>query len=129
MIQGIHHYQLKCKGYEEFLKTVSFYEETLGIPVARRWGEGDKSGIMLDTGAGIVEIFADAEESLPMGVIRHIALATDNTDACVDAARKAGYTVTTEPVNIAIPSAPPYKARIAFILGPIGEEIEFFQVQ
>ncbi len=129
MILGIHHYQLKCKGYEEFLKTVAFYRDTLGIPVARQWGEGDHSGIMLDTGAGIVEIFANAEESLPMGVIRHIALATDDTDACVAAARKAGYTVTTEPIDIAIPSDPPYKARIAFIIGPVGEEIEFFHVQ
>ncbi len=128
-ITGIHHYQLKCKGYAEFEKTVSFYRDTLGIPVARSWGEGDGSGIMLDTGAGIIEIFANAEDVLPMGAIRHIALATNDTDVCIEAARAAGYTVTVEPKDIAIPSNPPYPARIAFIIGPVGEEIEFFNVK
>ncbi len=128
-INSIHHYQLKCKGYTEFQRTVAFYRDVLGIPVARTWGEGDGSGIMLDTGAGIVEIFANAEDSLPKGCIRHIALGTDDPDTFVNAARDAGYTVTVEPQDIAIPSDPPYRARIAFIIGPVGEEIELFSVK
>ncbi len=128
-INSIHHYQLKCKGYGHFKKTVDFYRDVLGVPVAREWGSGDESGIMLDTGAGIIEIFANAEELLPAGTIRHVAFGTDDTDACVNAARAAGYTVTVEPKDIAIPSDPPYRARIAFIIGPVGEEIEFFNVK
>jgi glyoxylase I family protein len=32
-----------------------------------------------------------------------------------------------EPTDICIPSAAPYPARIGFCIGPVGEEIEFFQ--
>ncbi len=126
-IKGIHHYMLKCRNYEEFEKTVVFYRDVLGLTVARNWGEGDNSAVMLDTGAGFVEIFANATESLPMGAIRHIALCTTDTDACFNAAINAGCTCITEPTDIVIPSNPPYPARIAFVVGPIGEEIEFFQ--
>ena len=40
--------------------------------------------------------------------------------------RKAGYAVTMEPVDIEIMSKPSLPARIAFIIGPVGEEIELF---
>ncbi len=128
-INGIHHYMLSCKGYAEFEKTVAFYCNVLGLKVARQWGEGDDSGIMLDTGNCYVEIFANATEQLPMGVIRHIALGNTDTDACFEAACNAGCTAIMEPKDIVIPSNPPYPARIAFVTGPIGEEIEFFQVK
>ncbi len=127
-INGIHHYMLKCNGYVEFEKTVNFYKDILGLKVARSWGVGDNSGIMLDTGAGYVEIFA-GNDSLPMGAIRHIALGTTNTDACFESACKFGCKIITEPKDITIPSDPPYPARIAFVTGPVGEEIEFFQVK
>lgn len=128
-ITGIHHLALKCCGIEEFNKTVSFYRDILGLPVARTWGEGEGSGIMLDTGCGILEIFADAESRLTQGAIRHFALASDDTDACIEAVRAAGYKVTMEPNDIVIGSVPPYPARIAFCIGPVGEEIEFFCVK
>ncbi len=128
-INGIHHFMLKCRGYEQFCRVVSLYRDSLGLKVARAWGEGDNSAIMLDTGAGLIEIFANADDSLPMGVIRHIALATTDTDACVEAARADGCAVRIEPKDIVIPSEPPYPARIAFVIGHLGEEIEFFQVK
>lgn len=128
-ITGIHHLALKCCGVEEFNKTVRFYRDILGLPVARTWGEGERAGIMLDTGNGILEIFADAESRLPQGAIRHFALAADDTDACIEAVREAGYKVTMEPNDIVIGSVPPYPARIAFCIGPVGEEIEFFCVK
>jgi glyoxylase I family protein len=34
--------------------------------------------------------------------------------------------VTVEPVDKVIPSAPPYPVRLAFCIGPLGEEVEFF---
>lgn len=52
LIKGIHHVALKCCGKEEFEKTKQFYGEVLGLPVARSWN----SGIMYDTGAGLMEI-------------------------------------------------------------------------
>ncbi len=129
LIKGIHHFMLKCCGVEEFERTVDFYHNKLGLPIARSWGDGKESAIMLDTGAGYVEIFANGEESLPMGNIRHIALSTGDTDTCFKLCVEAGCKVITEPVDVCIPSNPPYPARIAFVNGPLGEEIELFQVK
>ena len=53
LIKGIHHVSMKCSSTEEYEKTIDFYKNILGIPVAREW----QAGIMLDTGNGIVEIF------------------------------------------------------------------------
>ena len=63
-ITGIHHLALKCQGVEEFEKTVRFYRDILRIPMARSWGTGENAGIMLDTGAGLLEIFANAPDKL-----------------------------------------------------------------
>lgn len=125
LIKGIHHIALKCCGAEEYQKTVAFYRDILGLPVARSWD----GGIMLDTGSGIIEIFADGESRLPQGAVRHFALLTDDVEACVEAVRKAGYPITDEPHDCTVPSNPPYDLHIAFCIGPVGEEIEFFHVK
>ena len=125
-ITGIHHVALKCQGVEEFEKTVTFYRDVLGLPVVRTWGEGNDSAAMLDTGAGLFEIFANGTDRLGAGALRHLALAVEDTDACVAVVRAAGYEITKEPTDIVIASLPPYPARIAFCIGPVGEEIEFF---
>ncbi len=127
LIKGMHHVALKCEGPEEFEKTVEFYRDVLGLAVERAWGEGSGSGIMFRAGESLIEIFANAPERLSQGAVRHFALGTDDADGCAEAARRAGYKVTVEPKEIAIPSEPPFRARIAFCVGPVGEEIEFFQ--
>ena len=128
-VTGIHHIALKCRGVEEFKKTVHFYRDILGLTVARSWGKAESAGIMLDTGAGLLEIFANAPDKLSAGALRHMALAVEDTDACVRAVRDAGYKITMEPTDICIESDPPYPARIAFCIGPVGEELEFFHVK
>lgn len=125
-ISGIHHVALKCDGAEEFQKTIRFYRDILQLELVRQWGEGASRGAMLSTGNGLLEIFASGEK-LPQGAIRHFALQTSDPDACIQAVRDAGYTVTVEPKDIVIASQPPFPARIAFCIGPVGEEIEFFQ--
>ncbi len=122
LVKGIHHVALSCVGPEEFEKTKAFYGEVLGLKIARSWN----GGIMFDTGCGIIEIFNNAESQLPQGVVRHFALATDDVDVCVKAVEGAGYKVTLQPCDISIPSSPAFPARIAFAVGPVGEEIEFF---
>ena len=117
LVKGLHHVSMKCSSMEEYEKTVDFYKNIIGIPVARTW----------DTGSGIIEIFNDGDGALEKGVIRHFAFATDDVDACVEAVKKAGYEVSIEPKNIEIASLPAFPARIAFCKGPLGEEIEFFQ--
>lgn len=126
-IHGIHHAALKCCGTEEFEKTIAFYRDVLGLTVRRTWGQGESAGAMLDTGSGLMEIFANGRERLPQGAIRHIAFAAENVDACVEAVKQAGYTVFVEPKDIVIESELPYPARIAFCIGPVGEQIELFQ--
>lgn len=126
LISGIHHVALKCNGTAEFEKTLDFYQNTLGLELVRSWGEGEKAGAMLSTGDGLLEVFASGEP-LPQGTIRHFALRTERVDDCVAAVRSAGYPITVEPKNVIIAADPPFPARIAFCVGPVGEEIEFFQ--
>lgn len=128
-ITGVHHIALKACGTEQFNRTIAFYRDILGLPVVRTWGEGENIGMMLDTGAGLLEIFANATDCPGQGALRHLAFAVEDTDACVEAVRAAGYEITIEPKDIVIASTPPYPARIAFCIGPVGEEIEFFQVK
>lgn len=127
LTKGVHHVAIKAKGVPAFEKLMHFYTQILGMPVVRTWGEGENLGAMVDIGGGsMMELFSNAPDDLPQGAIRHIALATDDVDACVKAVREAGYQITIEPNDIVIASNPPYPARIAFCIGPCGEEIEFF---
>ncbi len=126
-ITGVHHIALKAKGKAAFEKTIHFYHDILGLPIVRTWGSEDEPAAMLSTGDGMLEIFANAPDELSEGALRHLAFAVEDTDACIEAVRAAGYTVTMEPNDIAIPSTPPLPARIAFCIGPVGEEVEFFE--
>jgi len=128
-ITGIHHIALKACGVEEYEKTVKFYTEILGLEAERTWGSGENQAVMLNTGSGLLEIFANGTERLQQGAVRHFAFQVEDTDACIEAVRKAGYEITKEPTDIVIGSVPPYPARIAFCIGPVGEEIEFFHVK
>ena len=114
---------LKCCGNEEFEKVVGFYRDVLGLEVLRSWNEG----IMLTTGAAIIEIFNNGDDHPVQGAIRHFAFSTDNVDEVAEAVRTAGYEVFIEPKDIQIQSDPVFPARIAFCRGPLGEEIELFQ--
>lgn len=125
LVQGIHHVCIKCKS-DELEKVRDFYSGVLGLPEVRSWGRDRTEGLMFDTGAGLIEVFTNAGEKLPQGAVRHFALCTNDVDGCVEAVRNAGYTVTVEPKDVVIPSQAPFPARVAFVIGPVGEEIEFF---
>ena len=128
-ITAVHHIALKACGAEDFRKTVHFYHQVLGMPIARSWGDGDNAAVMIDTGAGLLEIFANGTSYPGQGALHHLAFQVEDADACVEAVRAAGYKITVEPKDIVIGSVPPYPARIAFCIGPVGEELEFFQVK
>ena len=128
-ILGVHHIAIKAKGVEAYNKLLDFYHGILGMPIVRTWGEGDDLGSMVDTGAGMLELFSNAPDILGEGALRHLALEVEDVDVCIEAVRAAGYEITMEPKNIVIASEPPYPARIAFCVGPVGEEVEFFKVR
>ena len=123
MIKGIHHVCIKCDTQEKYEETLRFYQEVLKMKVKRQWD----GGTMMETGAGLIEIFNQGDAPLEQGVIRHFALATDCVDEVVDAVRKADYPITVDLKNVTIPCDPPYSIRIAFCTGPMEEEIELFQ--
>lgn len=123
LIKAIHHVALKANNEEDYRKTIAFYRDVLEINVIREW----ETGTMFDTGAGIIELFNNAEDKLEQGTIRHFAFAVDDVDKCAKRVTEAGYEIFTGPRYIVIKSNPEYPARIAFCKGPLGEEIEFFE--
>ena len=123
MVTGMHHISMKCGTKEEFDKAKDFYLNMLGFSVKREWPEG----IMIDCGSVLLEIFCNGEGIKTKGAIRHAAYATDDVDGIIARVRSAGYKVFIEPNDIVILSVPECRARMAFCIGPLGEEIEFFQ--
>ena len=122
MIRGIHHVSMKCGTPEEFASALAFYCGLLGMKAVRQWPEG----VLIDTGAGLIEIFRTGEGIKRKGAIRHLALSVDDADGYAARIRDAGYTVFLGPKDLVVPSDPPLRARIAFCTGPLGEEIELF---
>lgn len=122
MIMGIHHVSMKCDTPEDFARARAFYCGALGLTVARAWPEG----MLLDTGAGMIEVFCNGPGERRKGAIRHFALAVDDVDACAARVAEAGYEVFLAPHEIYFDARPPYRARAAFCIGPLGEEIELF---
>ena len=122
MIKGIHHISMKCATPEELDKVKEFYISILGLRICREWADG----LMIDTGNGLIEIFTNAPGEKRLGAIRHIALLTDDVDELINKVRTAGYEIIVEPNDKVIESDPPYPIRMAFCIGPLGEQIEFF---
>ncbi|MBR0442812.1 MAG: VOC family protein [Clostridia bacterium] len=126
-IKGVHHIAIKAKGFEKFERLLGFYHEILGMPIVRQWGTPEAPVVMVDTGAGKLELFANAPDELGDGALRHLAFAVENVDDCIEAVRAAGYQVTIEPKDMMLGTAEhPYPVRLAFCIGPVGEQVEFF---
>jgi len=123
MIKGIHHISMKCGNPGDLEKVKEFYIKLLGLKVCREWD----GGLMLDTGNGFIEIFTNAEGEHRLGAIRHVALLTDDVDGLAERVKQAGFDVVVEPVDKVIGSEPPYPIRMAFCIGPLGEQVEFFK--
>lgn len=123
MIKGIHHISMKCGNPGDLEKVKEFYIKLLGLKVCREWD----GGLMLDSGNGFIEIFTNAEGEHRLGAIRHVALLTDDVDGLAERVKQAGFDVVVEPVDKVIGSEPPYPIRMAFCIGPLGEQVEFFK--
>ena len=116
LVKGIHHISINCDGTEQFQKVKEFYIDLLGMKVVSEQAEC----LMIDIGNALLEVFPTGGTHT-LGAIRHFALAVTDTAACVEAVRAAGYSIKMETTQIG------YPAIIAFCIGPVGEEIEFFQ--
>lgn len=116
LVKGVHHINVNCDDPKEFAKIKAFYVDLLGMEVAMEQG----NRLMIDMGNCLLEVFANGGTHT-LGTIRHIALDVTDTAACVDKVRAAGYPIKMDVTRIDDP------AIIAFCIGPMGEEIEFFQ--
>ena len=123
---GFHHIALKCKDIE---KSLNMYK-ALGMSEVARWGEGEKLIVMLDVGdGGRIELFANgSDEYSVMGKWQHFALKVDDVDAAYAVARAAGFGDHTAPKVVPLKATPAdISINIAFVVGPDGEEVEFFR--
>ena len=126
---GFHHIALRASDFEA---TLRFYQEGLGFVRTYGWGEGDSRAAMLDTGDGnYLEVFAGgkraAGEEAPEGALLHFALRTSDVDGDYARALAAGAVSQIEPKDVIIAGEYPVPVRLAFVKGPDGEVIEFFQ--
>lgn len=126
---GFHHVALRASDFE---MTLRFYQDGLGFVRKYGWGEGDSRAAMLDTGDGnYLEVFAGgkraAGEDPPEGALLHFAIRTPDVDAAYARAMAAGARSHVEPKNVTLGGDPPVPVRLAFVKGPDGEIIEFFQ--
>lgn len=114
---------------KDFDRVVSFYKDGLGYPVALSWGEDETRAVMIDIGNNnFIEIFGAGNiASDEKAALIHFALHSQDCDADLGKAKKAGAVVTMEPTTVTIPCATEKTVRIAFCKGLNGEIIEFFQ--
>lgn len=123
---GFHHIALKCT---DINKSLTMYK-ALGMREVLRWGEGEKRIVMLDVGdGGRIELFANGSDAYsPMGKWAHFALRTSDVNAAYETALAAGFLSKTAPKVVPLQSEP-YRTsiHIAFVIGPDGEEVEFFR--
>lgn len=128
---GVTHIALNASDFDRSLK---FYTEGLGFSVYRHWAAPTREIALLDSGDGTcIELFSNAPASgkpdnNTAGSWAHLAFHVADADACYRRALEAGAQPKTAPKTMELPSTPPIPVRLAFVFGPDGEELEFFQV-
>lgn len=121
MIKGFAHAALYTDLFEE---TIRFYENVFDAQNLGNF-ETDKRGCWLAIGNDILEIFE--EDKYCEGGFKHIAIECDNVDGLFDKALSNGASAHVYPKNIALDLKEKVNARIAFIKGINGEQIELFE--
>ena len=124
LIKGLHHVHLKCKA-DEFEEVIHFYVDVLELKLLAK----QEDCAIIDTGNGIVEVFNDAKTLLGQGDLRHFAFHVDSVDACIRKVEAAGYKIKEYPIDVTFALEEPTPSRIAFCYGPLGEEVEFFEIK
>lgn len=130
-INGFHHIALNASDFE---KSYKFYTECLEFTEYRRWksGDGKKTIALLQCGNGnMIELFSSAtprtmydEEA---GNVIHFAFRVDNAKYWYNKAIEYGCESHMVAEDKCLPANPPIHCVIAFVKGPDGELIEFFE--
>jgi glyoxylase I family protein len=126
----LHHLAIQTRDWEASKR---FYIDILGMEQVGGFKLSHREVIFLNMGGGdLIELFEpikDQDYSLPdydngTLAIFHFALAVDDVDAATERCRAAGYAVKVEPKILKLDGI---HSRLAFIIGPNGEHIEFFK--
>ena len=124
---GFHHIGLYAKDWEKSLK---FYTEGLGGKVTFSFPMGDtgKTVYLVDLGGNaVVEIIPKGNGEAELNAHwAHVAVLTDDARAAFRRALEAGALNRSEPEDIHLGTM---AVCNAFVTGPDGEVIEFFQVK
>ena len=119
-VKGFAHCALYTSRLEE---TAQFYIDVFG---AENLGffQASAKGCWLQLGEDILEIFES--EDLGVGCFKHIAVACDDVDGIYERAIEYGGVSLVKPKEITLGLKQPVKARLAFVAGINGEQIELF---
>lgn len=120
-MKGFAHVALYTAKFEE---TIEFYQNVFD---AENLGcfETNVKGCWLAVGDDVLEIFESEEYG--DGCFKHIAIACDNVDELFEKALSKGATPHVQPKDITLHLNQTVNARIAFIKGVNGEQIELFE--
>lgn len=120
MVHGFAHSALYTSQLE---RTAQFYMDVFG---AENLGffQASARGCWLKLGSDVLEIFEGPD--LGDGCFKHIALSCDDVDGLYARAIAQGGQGMVEPKDVRLALNTPVKARIAFVKGVSGEQIELF---
>ena len=124
---GFHHIAIRTNDWD---KSIRFYCDGLGFAEKISWGASPTRAVMLDTGDGnYLEIFERDEAPTLSGEpnLLHLCLRTDDCEAAFGTAVAAGAEVKTAPLVPGVFTEMGLQTKIAFVIGPDGEIIEFFE--
>lgn len=120
MVKGFAHIALYTNRFDA---TIAFYEKVFA---AENLGyfQTERKGCWLSIGGDILEIFES--DALGEGCFKHIGIACDNVDELFQRALDCGAAAHVQPKDICLDLKEPQEARIAFVKGINGEQIELF---
>lgn len=125
---GFHHIAIRTTRWDA---SRHFYMSGLGFVERVQWGEEPARACLLDVGDGnYLEIFEREAGTAPVegeSNLLHWCLRTRSCEEATEKARAAGAEVTVEPKVPDVFTARGLKTRIAFVKGPDGEVLEFFE--
>ena len=121
MVNGFAHAALYTDRFED---SIAFYIKAFGAEDLGRF-ETDKRGCWLKIGRDILEIFESGR--MGEGAFKHIAIACDDVGELFEKAISCGASAHVMPKDILLDLAEPVSARIAFVRGINGEQIELFE--
>lgn len=130
-INGFHHVALTASDFE---KSYKFYTECLEFAEYRRWksDDGKQTIALLCCGNGnMIELFSSAPKRTMYdeegGNVIHFAFRVDDAKYWYEKAIAYGCESHMTPREMELPSEPPVPCVLAFVKGPDGELIEFFE--